>query len=86
MSQEELDQDGWAIALRMVKWLDICSQCSLRLGILQSKDSMQHLIEAEPPVLKSATLEVCRDWFIDPLFRFSRSMINPLLRLSRLAR
>jgi Fungal specific transcription factor domain len=81
-----LDQDAWAIAIHMVKWLDICSQCSLRGDILQSNDAIHRLIETEPPVLKSATSEACKDWFVDPLFGFSRRMINPLLRLSRLVR
>ncbi|KAH8743153.1 fungal-specific transcription factor domain-containing protein [Diaporthe sp. PMI_573] len=74
------------VAMHLLRWCEICAQCSLR-DTAQPTDQRSHpIIEFDNQELETRLSRHFGTWVVHPLYSFSHRWINPLLRLGRLVR
>jgi hypothetical protein len=74
------------VVMHLLRWSDICTQCSLIQSVQLSDDYVHRSIQWGQLEQSTPLSKKFNSWVIHPLYTFSTRWINPLLKLGRLVR
>ncbi|KIW64821.1 hypothetical protein PV04_09728 [Phialophora macrospora] len=86
MGVHVVEDEYFEVVMHLLRWCDICTQCSLLQSVQMSHDSVHRSIEFQEQEQQASLSRTFENWVIHPLYTFSTRWINPLLRLGRLMR
>lgn len=84
-------QAGFEVVVGTLRWIDICTNFSLRRHVPIANERIHNLILVDDGELRYLDERAfcpltIKSWLVQPTYAFSSRLINPLLRLSRLSR
>lgn len=83
---QNVQMPGYQAIMQIFRWLDICSQCSLKRYVPIPDEQTESLLQLRDNERATSLSPSYKKWYVHPLYAFAESLISPLQRVAWLIR